>query len=238
MHAHCGEEEQEDKQEQTDNSVFSRKLFTPLSTGLSRAVFLDSKILLVIPPKGCIRSQEQSTAELHLGDSLECLGRLGDETCDIVFSSPPYNLGKEYEDEKDLYAYLSEQTKVVRELYRVLRPHGPFYRIFVEVGLTFRGRFIWHYGFGYHLDKRFSGRHDTVIWFTKTDNFIFNPPTTLSDLSQETRRTLEEEWKSGVMEIPNVRGSTRGKDHPSMSIPNRVGREICSSSISSWCDFA
>lgn len=153
-----------------------------------------------------------------------------------MFSSPPYNLGKEYESEKDFDAYLCEQTKIILELCRVLRPRGsicwqvgnylsgknniipldaPFYRIFKAAGLMFRGRFVWHYGFGYHLDMRFSGRHDTVIWFTKTDEFIFNSPATLTDVPQDVRKTLEEEWTSGIMEIPNVRGSHAEKTlHP------------------------
>jgi adenine-specific DNA-methyltransferase len=48
------------------------------------------------------------------------------------------------------------------------------YPIFVQFGLSMRNRIIWHFEHGLHCSKRFSGRYETVIWFTKSNNYTFN----------------------------------------------------------------
>jgi len=37
-----------------------------------------------------------------------------------------------------------------------------------------RNRIIWHFGHGLHAKNRFSGRYETILWFTKTNEYIFN----------------------------------------------------------------
>lgn len=37
-----------------------------------------------------------------------------------------------------------------------------------------RNRIIWHFEHGLHCSRRFSGRYETIIWFTKSDNYVFN----------------------------------------------------------------
>lgn len=49
-----------------------------------------------------------------------------------------------------------------------------YYQIFKKLGLKLRNRIIWHFGHGLHASNRFSGRYETILWFTKTDNYIFN----------------------------------------------------------------
>jgi len=49
-----------------------------------------------------------------------------------------------------------------------------FYPIFKAEGLTLRNRIIWHYGHGSHCTKRLSPRYETILWFTKGDNYVFN----------------------------------------------------------------
>lgn len=48
------------------------------------------------------------------------------------------------------------------------------YPIFSELGLKMRNRIIWHFEHGLHCSRRFSGRYETIIWFTKTRNYYFN----------------------------------------------------------------
>jgi adenine-specific DNA-methyltransferase len=48
------------------------------------------------------------------------------------------------------------------------------YPIFTELGLKMRNRIIWHFEHGLHCSRRFSGRYETIIWFTKSDNYVFN----------------------------------------------------------------
>ena len=58
------------------------------------------------------------------GNCLDLLVSLPDESVDVIVSSPPYNLGKEYEAKRALAVYLEEQTVVLRECARVLKKTG------------------------------------------------------------------------------------------------------------------
>ena len=48
------------------------------------------------------------------------------------------------------------------------------YPIFAELGLHLRNRIIWHFGHGLHASKRFSGRYEVILWFTKGQDYVFN----------------------------------------------------------------
>ena len=49
------------------------------------------------------------------------------------------------------------------------------YPAFKDTGLVMRNRIIWHFEYGLHCSKRYSGRYETIIWFTrKTKNYTFN----------------------------------------------------------------
>jgi adenine-specific DNA-methyltransferase len=48
------------------------------------------------------------------------------------------------------------------------------YGLFKEHGLGLRNRIIWHFEHGLHCAKRFSGRYETILWFTKSDEYTFN----------------------------------------------------------------
>lgn len=128
------------------------------------------------------------------GDSGKELSRLEDSKFDLIITSPPYNIGKEYEARQSITSYLDSQRKIIEDLIRVLSDQGSicwqtgnyinngevfpldiyYYQIFKEFGLKLRNRIIWHFGHGLHASKRFSGRYETILWFTKTDHYIFN----------------------------------------------------------------
>lgn len=127
-------------------------------------------------------------------DCLEYIRSLQDETIDFVITSPPYNIGKEYETKRNIDEYLSNMGVIISELYRVLKSNGSicwqignyvdngevfpldiyFYTIFKKLGMKLRNRIIWHFGHGLHCSKRFSGRYETILWFTKSDEYTFN----------------------------------------------------------------
>ena len=131
---------------------------------------------------------------VHLGDCLELLSGIPNESLKLVVTSPPYNIGKEYEKRLDLETYLAQQEKVITECYRALSPTGSLcwqvgnyvagssiipldtilYPVFTKLGLKMRNRIIWHFEHGLHCTKRFSGRYETIVWFTKTEDYTFN----------------------------------------------------------------
>ena len=127
-------------------------------------------------------------------DRLRMLSKLKDKSVQLIITSPPYNIGKSYEVKKPLDEYLEEQKKTLIECERVLKNKGsicwqvgsytknsqiipldiPIYNICEKLGLKLRNRIVWHFEHGLHASKKFSGRYETILWFTKSDNYTFN----------------------------------------------------------------
>lgn len=137
---------------------------------------------------------EKASPVVWAGDCLDLLAQIPDEALQLVVTSPPYNLGKEYEKRLNLEHYLEQQECVIRECVRALSPGGSIcwqvgnyvdngaiipldtilYPVFAKLGLKMRNRIIWHFEHGLHCKNRFSGRYETIIWFTKSDQYVFN----------------------------------------------------------------
>jgi len=131
---------------------------------------------------------------LYPGDCLDLLADVPDKQFQLIVTSPPYNLGKEYEKRIHLDDYVEQQARVIEECVRVLRPTGSIcwevgnyvkkgaiipldsllYPIFRGLDLQLRNRIVWRFDHGLHCTKRFSGRYETILWFTKSDNYVFN----------------------------------------------------------------
>jgi adenine-specific DNA-methyltransferase len=138
--------------------------------------------------------QAQADLVLHHGDVNDFVATIPDQTVGLIVTSPPYNLGKDYEDRVSIQAYLTSQARLISQLHRVLRDDGSlcwqvgnfvdhgevypldilYYDIFKQLGMQLRNRIIWHFGHGLHASKRFSGRYETILWFTKSDRYTFN----------------------------------------------------------------
>jgi adenine-specific DNA-methyltransferase len=119
---------------------------------------------------------------------------LPDGLAKLTVTSPPYNVGKAYESRKSLTAYLDEQRRVIEQCVRVTSTSGSIcwqvgnyirngqiipldlklYPIFESLGLQLRNRIVWHFGHGLHASKRFSGRYEVILWFTRSSNYTFN----------------------------------------------------------------
>lgn len=133
-------------------------------------------------------------AVIFSGRCEDLLASIPSGTAQLVVTSPPYNIGKSYERRISLDCYLTEQRNVIAEVVRATQPGGSvcwqvgnhvdkgevvpldsiLYPIFKSFGLKLRNRIIWHYEHGLHASKRFSGRYETILWFTKGDNYRFD----------------------------------------------------------------
>ena len=140
------------------------------------------------------RYKPDSDAVLFQGNCLDLLKTLPDELARLVVTSPPYNIGKSYEKKSGLDEYVAGQTAVIEECVRVLHPEGSIcwqvgnfvdkgmivpldivlYPVFARLGLKLRNRIVWQFGHGLHASKRFSGRYEVILWFTKSDKYFFN----------------------------------------------------------------
>ena len=137
---------------------------------------------------------EQADVTLHLGDRLELMAAIPSGAASLVVTSPPYNLGKEYEDALALDEYRARQAETIAEAVRICADDGSIcwevgnyvengeirpldillYPLFEQHGLKLRNRVVWQFGHGLHCSRRFSGRYEVVLWFTKSDEYYFN----------------------------------------------------------------
>lgn len=201
----------------------------------------------------------KSDYKIILGDTLENLKKLEDGKFDLIITSPPYNVGKEYETKKSIETYLEEQEEVIAELIRVTSSTGSicwqvgnyvnkgeifpldifYYQIFKKHNLKLRNRIIWHFGHGLHASNRFSGRYEAILWFTKTNNYIFNLDNVRVPSKYPGKRhfkgpkkgelsgnpngknpsdvweILVRDWENEVWDIPNVKSNHPEKtEHP------------------------
>jgi len=135
-----------------------------------------------------------NNAIIYEGSCYDFVKTIPAKTVRSIVTSPPYNIGKEYEEKVDLNKYYEEQERIIDECVRILTDDGSIcwqtgnfvenseivpldillYPIFQKHNLKLRNRIIWHFGHGLHSSKRFSGRYETIMWYTKTDNYIFN----------------------------------------------------------------
>ena len=127
-------------------------------------------------------------------DNLEFMRPLASGSIKLIVTSPPYNIGKSYERRTPLEDYVQSQAQVIAECVRLLHPNGSLcwqvgnhvdkgevfpldmvlYHVFKDHGLKMRNRIVWHFEHGLHCTNRLSGRHETVMWFTKGDDYTFN----------------------------------------------------------------
>lgn len=135
-----------------------------------------------------------SQATIYLGDCLELLGEIPDGQASLIVTSPPYNIGKQYEKKGSVNAYLDMQAETIAEAVRICADEGSIcwqvgnyvdngeilpldillFPIFAKHGLQLRNRVVWHFEHGLHCTKRFSGRYEVILWFTKTDAYHFD----------------------------------------------------------------
>ncbi|MCP4345977.1 MAG: site-specific DNA-methyltransferase [Desulfobacterales bacterium] len=134
-------------------------------------------------------------AVIYHGSCLELLKQIPDKSMQLIVTSPPYNIGKEYEKKLKLDDYVEQQAEVIKECVRTLSEKGSIcwqvgnyvdngsiipldtvlYPIFRELELVMRNRIVWHFEHGLHCSRRYSGRYETIIWFTrKTRDYTFN----------------------------------------------------------------
>jgi DNA modification methylase len=143
----------------------------------------------------------EAAVTLFHGDRLRLIDQIAEKGAmsELIVTSPPYNVGKEYEKSLPLEDYIEQQRQTIEACMKVLSPTGSIcwqvghyiegsgrekeafpldillYNEFKRVGLKLRNRIIWHFGHGLHEKNRFSGRHETILWFTRdTTEYTFN----------------------------------------------------------------
>ncbi|MGH9920152.1 MAG: DNA-methyltransferase [Nitrososphaerales archaeon] len=138
--------------------------------------------------------QVDCKANLACEDNLAFMRPLKSGSMQLIVTSPPYNIGKAYERRRLLQHYVEQQAQVISECVRLLNTRGSLcwqvgnhvqsgeifpldmvlYPVFQEHGLHLRNRIVWHFEHGLHCSNRLSGRYETILWFTKADDYVFH----------------------------------------------------------------
>ncbi|OPF69802.1 hypothetical protein ATN85_01975 [Staphylococcus hominis] len=137
---------------------------------------------------------------IKIGDSRELLKQIPDNSVQLVVTSPPYNIGKNYGKYKDKLTFLEWEelmNSIVEEIYRVLKPDGSFflnlspipigkekeifplpylgYKIIKNNNFYLRNMITWTFNGMQNPTLRLSGRYENILWCVKNlNNYIFN----------------------------------------------------------------
>lgn len=175
-------------------------------------------------------------------DAMQFLASLPDAPIfDLTVTSPPYGIGKPYEHHQPLEEYKAWQASIIEAVCRRTRPKGSvcwqvgnwvdngeiwpldilLAPVFRDCGMKLRNRIVWHFGHGTHAKMRFSGRHETILWFTKGDTYTFN----LDDVRIPAKYPGKRYFKG--VHRGELSGNPLGKNPEDVwDIPNVVGNHI------------
>lgn len=131
------------------------------------------------------------TLKIICGNAIEELKKIESKSINLIVTDPPYNLNKDYGNNKDnleFEEYLEFSRQWLTEAKRILKDDGTIY-IFMgmryisyiysilekELNMHFNSWITWFYTQGIGKTKGFSPRHDDILMFTKNKSkFTFN----------------------------------------------------------------
>jgi adenine-specific DNA-methyltransferase len=195
---------------------------------------------------------------------MDVIRRLPNDSVDVTIASPPYCIGKAYERSTSLDDFVAEQRRVLPEIARITKDGGSIcweigyyskngsvhpldYEVFAILaaidGIVLRNRIIWTFGHGEHGRNRFSGRHETIMWFTKGNHYSFDLDAVREPQKYPGKRVYSGPRKgqysgnpsgknpSDVWAIPNVKAKHVEKlAHPCqfpIGLADRLVRALC-----------
>ena len=142
------------------------------------------------------------------GDSLEVLSNeVFDNSVDLIFVDPPYNIGKNFNGHKDKWAtdedYLTWCYKWIDLCIRKLKQNGsmyimtstqfmPFFDIFIRKKMTILSRLVWYYdSSGVQAKKYYGSMYEPILFCVKNpENYTFNADEILVEAKTGAKRKL------------------------------------------------
>jgi adenine-specific DNA-methyltransferase len=131
---------------------------------------------------------------LYHGDAVELLSALPADSVPLTVTSPPYNIGKEYEKSLPLDEYMRWSTEWIQAVHRATSDAGAFWLNLGYVSVPERAKAIplpyllwdrvpfflvqevvWSYGAGVAARTSFSPRNEKLLWYVKdSERYVFN----------------------------------------------------------------
>jgi site-specific DNA-methyltransferase (adenine-specific) len=204
--------------------------------------------------------QNQGNIIFH-GDAVNILSNhIPSESVDLIFTDPPYNIGKKFANFHDKWdseeEYVNWSYKWLDECIRTLKPNGtlyvmtstqaiPYFDIYLRKKLTILSRIIWHYdSSGVQATKYFGSMYEPILHCVKDkNNYIFNSDKIKVEAKTGAQRQLIDYRKSvptpyntekvpgNAWYFPRVRyRMTEYENHPSQKPESLLERIILASS--------
>src|ERR1041384_3903972 len=131
---------------------------------------------------------------IYNADCLDAMKLLSDECINLTVTSPPYNIGKEYEKPMSLNSFLNWCRHWIAEVYRITESNGAFwlnlgyiqipnrakaiplpYLLWEAIPFYLIQEVVWNYGAGVAGKSFFSPRNEKFLWYVKDENqYTFN----------------------------------------------------------------
>ena len=124
-----------------------------------------------------------SAGQIAVGDCIATMAGWPEQSIDLVFADPPYNIGykyDQYEDKRDDHEYLDWTYRWIDGCARLLKASGSLYVLIgdeyaAEVRLhlkalerdrklVFRNWIVWHYTFGQNCKQKFNRSHAHLFY--------------------------------------------------------------------------
>ncbi len=183
------------------------------------------------------------------GDAIEELKKLPDESIDLIFTDPPFNLKKDYGNSKDSLKeeeYYKWSYAWIDELVRILKPTGNLYIMNLPKHLAYYHTYLKSKGFLYKnwiiwirndnslypKKKQFKPNHQDILRFVKTNEFYFNwrgsarVPIWKKDKRVKDLAGDFDTWN----DILYVKGNSKRKENHPCMLPEKLLRKIILSS--------
>jgi site-specific DNA-methyltransferase (adenine-specific) len=156
------------------------------------------------------------------GDALLAMKELPDNSVDLIFADPPYNIGKNFNGHKDRWAteeaYLTWCYEWLDLCVKKLTPNGtfyvmtatqfmPFFDIYLRKKLDVLSRIIWYYdSSGVQARNYYGSMYEPILFCVKDrDNYTFNTSEILVEAKTGAKRKLIDYRKA----VPTIYNSEK-----------------------------
>lgn len=174
-----------------DQAVVAPSLVEPIECPVTGGAQARFETLLAALGRPAFRGERYA---IYNGDCRELLQRVPTGSLDLTFTSPPYNIGKEYETVRPMEEFIEWCAEWIHRIYRATAADGALllnvgyvslpdraksipipYLLWNRVPFFLQQEIVWNYGAGVAAKKSLSPRNEKLLWYVKdSERYCFN----------------------------------------------------------------